>query len=150
MTLEHPQDVFYFERAANICGKLNDLQQAAFYFKQAFGLDPSIERARTLFVLYLGFDRPNEAMPYIDYAVRSTHDYQVSIVRRYTEQVIRLERAASTDPLHKTSADSTIASLYISMGNKAGACVRLEKILKRDPSNPNALASLSRLNAKGR
>jgi tetratricopeptide (TPR) repeat protein len=149
MTLEHPQDAFYFERAANICGKLNDLQQAAFYFRQAFGLKPSFGQARTLFVLYLGFDRPNEAMPYIDYAVNNMPDPRVAMVRRYTEQVIRLERAVSTVPLHKTSTDSTIAGLYIAMGNQAGACVRLEKILKRDPGNPNALAWLSRLNARG-
>jgi tetratricopeptide (TPR) repeat protein len=148
MTLEHPQVAFYFERAANICGKLNDLQQAAFYFSQAFLLDPSFEEARTLFVLYLGFDRPDEAMPYIDYAIKSMPDQRVAMVRRYTEQVIRLEQAVSTDPLHKTTADSSIASLYIAMGNQAGAAVRLEKILKRDPRNPNALAWLSRLNAK--
>ena len=148
MTLEHPQDAFYFERAANICGELNDLQQATFYFRQAFGLDPSFERARTLFVLYLGFDRPNEAMPYIDFAARSKPDHRVAMVKRYTEQVLRLERSISTDPQHKTSADSTIASLYITMDNKAGACVRLEKILKSDPHNPYALAWLSRLNAQ--
>ena len=148
MTLEHPQDVSFFEQAANICGKLNDLQQAAFYFGQAFGLAPSFEEARTLFVLYLGFDRPGEAMPYIDYADKSGTDSRVAMVRRYTEQVIRLEDAASADPLRKTSADSTIANLYIKMGNRAGACIRLEKILKRDPRNPNALAWLSRLNAK--
>ena len=149
MTLEHPQDAYYFEQTANICGKLNDLQQAAFYFRQAFELDASFERARTLFVLYLGFDRPGEAMPFIDYAVRSSSDNRVAMVKRYTEQVIRLERAVSTDPLNKASADSTIASLYIKMGNQAGACVRLEEILKRDPRNPNAIAWLRRLNAKG-
>ena len=149
MTLEHPQDVFYFEQTANICGKLNDLPQAAFYFGQAFKLDPSIERARTLFVLYLGFDRPDEAMPYIDYAVKGSPDHRVAMVKRYTEQVISLERTASTDPLNKASADSAIASLYIKMGNQAGAGVRLEKILKRDSHNPNALAWLNRLNAKG-
>ena len=147
MTLEHPQESFYFERAANICGKLNDLQQAAFYFRQAFALDPSFEQARTLFVLYLGFDRPNEAMPYIDYAVKTTPDHRVAMVRRYTEQVIRLEHAESTDPLHMTTADSAIASLYITMGNQAGARVRLQKILESDPRNPNALAWLSRLNS---
>ncbi len=149
MTLEHPQDAYYFEQAANICGKLNDLQQAAFYFGQAFELDASFERARTLFVLYLGFDRPGEAMPFIDYAVRSSSDNRVAMVKRYAEQVIRLERAVSTDPLNKASADSTIASLYIKMGNEAGACVRLEEILKRDPRNSNAIAWLRRLNAKG-
>ena len=148
MTLEHPQDAFYFDRAANICGQLNDLLQAAFYFRQAFALDPSFERARTLFVLYLGFDRPGEAMPYIDYAAGHTTDHRLEMVRRYTEQVLRLERSASTHPQHSTSADSTIASLYIAMDNKAGACVRLEKILKSDPRNPNALAWLSRLNAR--
>jgi tetratricopeptide (TPR) repeat protein len=148
MTLEHPQDAFYFERAANISGKLNDLEQAAFYFRQAFGLDSSFERARTLFVLYLGFDRPNEAMPYIDYAVQRTPDQRVAMIRRYTEQVIRLEQAVSTNQLQKTSADSTIASLYVDMGNQAGACVRLQKILKRDSHNANVLSWLSKLNAK--
>jgi Tfp pilus assembly protein PilF len=68
---------------------------------------------------------------------------------RYTEQVIRLERTVSKDPMYRTYADSTIASLYIAMGNQAGACVRLEKILQRDPRNPNALSWLTRLNAKG-
>ena len=148
MTLEHPQDAFYFERAANISGKLHDLQQAACYFRHAFELEPSFERARTLFVLYLGFDRPSEAMSYIDYAVSITPDHRLTMVKRYAEQVIRVERAASSDPLQKTAADSTIASLYITMGNQAGACVRLQKILKEDPRNPNALAWLSRLNAK--
>ena len=149
MTLEHPYEAFYFERAANICGKLSDLQQAAFYFRQAFALDPSFGQARTLFVLYLGFDRPDEAMPFIDYAVSTTTDHRLAMVKRYTEQVIRLEHAVAADPACKTSADSTIASLYIAMGNQAGACIRLEKILKRDPQNPNALARLSRLNATG-
>ena len=150
MTLEHPQDAFYFERAANICGKLNDLQQAAFYFRQAFALDPSLERARTLFVLFLGFDRPNEAIPYIDYAIKSTPDHRVAMVKRYTEYVIHLEDAVWNDPQHKTSADSTVASLYITMGNQAGACVRFEKILKRDPRNANALSWLHRLNTRVR
>jgi tetratricopeptide (TPR) repeat protein len=148
MTLEHPQDVFYFEQAANICGKLNDLPQAAFYFQQAFQLDASFERARTLFVLYLGFDRPDEAVRYIDYALRSKPDQRVAMVKRYTEQVIRLERSVSADPRLRASVDSTIASLYMKMGNQAGACVRLEKVLTRDPRSPNALAWLSRLNAK--
>ena len=154
MTLEHPQDVFYFEQAANISGKLNDLPQAAFYFQQAFQLDASFERARTLFVLYLGFDRPDEAMRYIDYALRSTPDQRVVMVKRYTEQVIRLERSVSADPRLsadpwlEASVDSSIASLYMKMGNQAGACVRLEKVLKRDPRNANALAWLSRLKAK--
>jgi hypothetical protein len=85
-------------------------------------------------------------MPYIDYAVKNLPDQRVAMVRRYTEQVIRLEYAESTDPLHKTSADSSIVSLYIAMGNQAGARQRLEKLLKRDPRNPNALAWLSRLN----
>jgi tetratricopeptide (TPR) repeat protein len=145
MTLEHPQDVSYFDRAANICGKLNDLQAAAFYFRWAFRLDPSYERARTMFVLYLGFDRPDEAMPYIDFAIRSVPDQRVAMVKRYTEQVIRLEGAVSTDPLHKASADSSIASLYIAMGNQAGARIRLEKILKTEPLNANALGRLSKL-----
>jgi tetratricopeptide (TPR) repeat protein len=148
MTLEHPQEVFYFEQAANISGKLNDLPQAAFYFQQAFRLDASFERARTLFVLYLGFDRPDEAMRYIDYALKSSPDQRVAMVKHYTEQVTRLEHSASADPLLQASVDSSIASLYIRMGNQAGACVRLEKILKSDPRNPNALARLSRLNAK--
>jgi len=145
MTLEHPQDDFYFDRAANLSGMLDDLQGAAYNFSQAFALHPSFERARTLFVLYLGLDRADDAMPYIDYAFNSASGRRVAMVKRYTEQVIRLEGASSTDLLQKTFTDSTIASLYMNMGNQAGAFVRLKKILQRDPRNPNALAGLSRL-----
>ena len=127
MTLEHPENPIYFDAAANICGKLDDLPQAAFYFSRAFRLDTSLERARTLFVLYLGLDLPDEAIPFLDYAVKSTPDHQVAMVRLYTEQVIRAERAGSMQSLDKVSTDSTVASLYITMGNQTGARVTRQK-----------------------
>ena len=148
MTLEHPENPNYFDAAANICGKLNDLPQAAFYFSQAFRLDTSLERARTLFVLYLGLDLPDEAMPFLDYAVKTTPDHQVAMVKLYTEQVIRVERAGSAQSPDVSATDSTVASLYITMGNQTGARVRLEKILQKNPRNTYAIARLSSLNGR--
>jgi tetratricopeptide (TPR) repeat protein len=124
--LEQPAEPGYYERTGNICGKLNDFKDAAFYFKKAFDLSPSFEQARVLFVLYLNLDRPLDAMPYIDYAAGSRTDGRLNVVKRNTEEIIRLERELVKDTLN-VGALNRIAGEYAGMGNKAGALKYLEK-----------------------
>jgi tetratricopeptide (TPR) repeat protein len=123
--LECPSEPEYFERAANVCGKLNDLELAAFYFRKAFALSPSFERARILFVLYLDLDRPVDALPYIDHAISFGKDPRLGIVKLNTEEIIRLEQALGKDTLNTVLLDR-IAHEYYSMGNRAGALKCLE------------------------
>jgi tetratricopeptide (TPR) repeat protein len=119
-TLECPSDPEYFERAGNVFGKLNDLEQAAFYFAQAFELSPSCERAKMLFVLYLDIDKPTSAMPYIEYAVSCGNMPGMDLIRTKTISVIRLEKALSKDSANKELLQR-IADEYTHMGNSLGA-----------------------------
>jgi tetratricopeptide (TPR) repeat protein len=118
-TLECPYDPECFDRAGNVFGKMNDFEQATFYFSKAFTLSPSCQRARMLFVLYLDIDRPLNALPYIDYAIGCGNIQGLDILKRETQSVIRLEKALAKDPANRELL-IRIANEYGRMGNKLG------------------------------
>jgi tetratricopeptide (TPR) repeat protein len=147
MVLEYPTEASYYERTANICGKLGDLENAAFYFKDAFALSPSLEKARTLFVIYLDLDRPADAIPYLDYSIDNGNDRRLVGIKRYAEEIIRLERSAASDP-SAVSILNEIAGKYLVMGDKAGASKYIGKSLKTEPKNKEALSLFARITNK--
>ncbi len=145
MVLEHPTEAPYYESAANVFGKLNNYERSIFYFKKAFALSPSFADAKTLFVMYLTLDRPSDAMPYLDYAIRNnTSNLNLLSVKKLTEEIIQLQRAYI-----KNTSDITVLNLiatrYLQMGNKEGASKYLVKIIKQDPENKDALVSLEQI-----
>jgi tetratricopeptide (TPR) repeat protein len=144
LILEHPEEASYCERAANVCGKLKDLGNAAFYFRKAFDLSPSPEEARTLGVIYLDLDEPADAIPYLEYAINTLSDRRLVVVRQYAADIIQLERTAAKDT-SGLSVLNEIAAKYFAMGNKEGAEKYVEKVLKTDPKNKPALLLLGRL-----
>jgi tetratricopeptide (TPR) repeat protein len=121
LVLEHPTEAAYYEKAGNVCGELRNNADAVYYFGQAFDKAPSFDNARFLFVLELQMDRPEAALPYLDYAIHhNTGNMDLAPVRFYTDQVIGLRRAYARD-----SSDITlpvrIADAYRKMGNADGA-----------------------------
>ncbi len=145
LVLEHPTESFFYDKTANLCGKLGDYEDAAYFFKRAFALSPSFEYARTLFVIYLKLDRPNDAMPYLNYAIQNNNsNLNFLPVRKYTNEIISLKRDIANDPTNLAIL-KLIAATYLSMGNKDGASKYAEKILKVDPNNKEALAILDQI-----
>jgi tetratricopeptide (TPR) repeat protein len=145
LILEHPLTAALYERTANLYGKMNRFDQAAFYFGKAFALAPSFATARTLFVLYLKMDRPVAAMPYLDYAI--THNEQgmnLAPVRQLTAEIIQLQGTGSTAPV-SPAVMNPVVDRYIKMGNNDGAATYLERVLRSDPGNKRALLLLTRL-----
>jgi tetratricopeptide (TPR) repeat protein len=145
LVLEHPTETYFYDRTANLYGKLGDYEDAAFYFRRAFSISPTFEYARTLFVIYLKIDRPNDALPYLNYAIQNnTSNLNFLPVRKYTGEIINLQKEISKDssnlPILKL-----IATTYMNMGNKDGASIYVEKILKADPKNKEALAILGQI-----
>jgi tetratricopeptide (TPR) repeat protein len=141
MTLEYPMEASFYERTANICGKLKDLENAAFYFRKAFALSPSPEMSRTISVIYLDLDEPVEAIPYLDYAINSLSDKRLIAVKEHSEEIIQLERAVAKDSA--VTILNEIADKYFRMGNKLGAEKYLGKVLRTDPKNRDALLLLA-------
>jgi tetratricopeptide (TPR) repeat protein len=118
---EYPGEADYYEKAANICGELDDREDALFYFSKAFSLSPTFDEAKHLFVMYLKLDRPMDALPYLDYAIQNnTSGANLAQVRELAGQVITLQKKAAGDP-GNVSLMNRIAEVYARMGNKEGA-----------------------------
>ncbi|HZK65331.1 MAG TPA: hypothetical protein VFC34_14405, partial [Puia sp.] len=145
MTLEYPEEATFYEKTATLYGKLNDFTNAAFYFKKSFALSPSFQGARTLFVIYLKLDKPVEAIPYLDYAIHNNEaNMNLVPVKRFSEEVIRLEKMVNRDSSDLVILNQ-IAEKYFAMGNKEGASKYIEKVLKTDPGNKEALMLLEHI-----
>jgi tetratricopeptide (TPR) repeat protein len=121
LVLEHPTEAAYYDDAANIFGKLNENDKAIFYFKKAFALSPSFDKASHLFVLDLRLDRPADALPYLDYAIQNNSSgANLSPVKQYAEQIIQWQKLAEKDTAD-ASVIGRIAEAYSKMGNKEAA-----------------------------
>ncbi|HMC85922.1 MAG TPA: hypothetical protein VKI61_10365, partial [Chitinophagaceae bacterium] len=143
--LEHPTELYFYDKTANLDGRLGNYEAAAFYFKKAFAIAPGFEYARTLFVLYLKMDRPNDAMPYLNYAIQhNMSNVNFLPVRKYAGEIIDLQKEVARDSSNLPVLN-LIATTYLTMGNKEGASKYAAMILKTDPKNKEALAVLEQI-----
>jgi tetratricopeptide (TPR) repeat protein len=143
LVLEYPTDVQYYEKAAMLSGELKDYKNAVFYFKKAFEMAPTFDKARFLFVIYLKLDQPTEAIPYLNYAIaNNASGMNLGPVKQFAEQVIQLQNAYVRDSAN-ISILNQIANTYFRMDNQDGAAKYVRKVLKADADNKDALALLS-------
>lgn len=156
LALEHPTEVAFYDRAANIYGELKDNINAVCWFRRSFSLSPNFEKAHKIFVLCLKQDRPMDAMPYLDYAIRNNASgLNLAPVKQLVQEIIQLQQtlradppAFSTDKHSKDGPDpavlNSIATKYLAMGNRDGASRYIDSALKVDPKNKEALSLRSR------
>ncbi|MGF7039228.1 hypothetical protein [Mucilaginibacter lappiensis] len=148
LVLENPLDTALYERIAMLSGEIKDYNDAVFYFKKAFDLSPSFDKARYLFVLCLKLDRPTDALPYIDYAIsNNTSRFNLQAVKDYTQQIIHLKEAYTASPL-AIPILNRIAQTYYKMDNTDGAYKYAEEVLKADSKNSEALILLAQIKTK--
>lgn len=144
LALEHSTDEPYYEKAGNIYGQLKNWENAVFYFRKAFALAPSFDKARALFVLYFQLDRPADAIPYLDWAIQNNASgMRLDAVRQLAMEVIQLQQQLARDPAN-LPVQNQIAAKYFEMGNKEGGYRYLDKVLGADPGNKEALALQAR------
>ena len=144
LVLEHPTETAFYDRAANIYGQLGDDDSAAFYFRRSFMMAPAFDKARNVFVLYLKMDRPAEALPFLDYAIRNnTGGMNLAPVKQYAQEIIQLQQTARKDGVTPAVLNK-IAAAYGAMGNKEGATRYTDSVLKIDPGDREALSARGR------
>ena len=145
LVLEHPTEEPYYDRTANLCGKLKDNENALFYFRKSFSIAPSFEKARKIFVLFFMLDKPGEATPYLDYAIQNnTSGMNLAPVRRLAQEILQLQKISDKDTTNLLVLNQ-IADRYLKMGNKDGASKYVARILGKDPENKEALSLQQRL-----
>lgn len=142
---EHPTEAAYYEEAGNYNGKLDNTEEAIFYFKKAFAMSPTFEVARTLFVLYLKQDNAGNALPYLNYAIdHNERRLNLLPVKDCLLRILQLQTVVAREPANITVLNQ-IAGLYLRMGNKDGAEIYVEKVLQASPGNRDALNMQSQL-----
>lgn len=137
LVLEHPADETWYTSAANICGELKDYENALFYFRKSFSMAPSADKARFLFVMNFMVDRPQAAMPYLDYAI-SNGQPGLQNIKGLATDIIRLQQQVLAKDSVNLPALNAVAARYLQMGNKEGAAKYVEKVLRFDPGNKEA------------
>jgi tetratricopeptide (TPR) repeat protein len=138
MVLEHPTEQVYYERTAALNDRLGNSSKATTYFEQAFDIDPTFEKARYLFVLYLQQDKPFEALPYINYGMKhNTSAFNLEQLKAQVEEVVGMKEALKTDSLNVTVINR-IAHTYFKMDNMDGAHKYVDKVLRIDAGNKEA------------
>ena len=141
LILEYPTDAQYYLKAAMLCGELKDEPGALFHFKKAFQLSPTFDVARYLFVLHLKADQPEEAIPYLNYAIENnTSRFDVSAVRENAQQIIHLKKDSGN-----SAAMEAIVGIYLKMDNREGALNYIKKVLISNPQNREAIRLRSAL-----
>lgn len=141
VVLEYPTREVVYEKPAMLNARLNDLEASAFYFKKSFDITPSFDKARYIFVLYLDLDKPVLAIPYIDYAIaHNQSSFNLSDVKAQAVQIIELQKEPNgSSDVNKLNQ---IAACYLKMNNKIAAAKYVQKVLRIDKKNANALAML--------
>lgn len=146
LVLEYPENPMFYEKAARLSSKLKDYENAIFYLKGAFKFSPSFDNAKNLSLNYLALDRPVEAIPYIEYAIRiNISNLDLLTLKSCTEEVIRLKNANLNDSID-VSVLNKIAKAYLKMDNKVGASIYIKKALIVDSKNIEALSMFSQIN----
>ena len=148
LVLENPTDPVFYERAAMLTGRLGDIKNTIFYFKKAFELSPTFDKARYLLVLYLKQDKPDEALPYVHYAMTNkTSNFDLTTLKKRVEDIIKLKRALASDSIN-IEVINHIAHAYLSIDNVDGALQYIRSALAIDRNNKEALLLHSRIMEK--
>lgn len=70
LSLDRPLNTSYALYAGRLCFELGDTSDAVFYFKQAYSVEHSLINIRSLYLLYMKMNRPEEARPWLDSAAK--------------------------------------------------------------------------------
>ena len=135
LVLEHPQDARVYQQAGTLAQQVGAENKGSLYLERAFALSPTLEVAQTLFVALLKQDRPETALPYLDYAVQ-THG-KFAELRSFVQNIVRLKQVYAQDTSQHELA-LRVAAAYLRFANATAARPYVDQALAADPTNPAA------------
>jgi len=145
LILEQPADAALYSKSAMLSGKLGDERGALFSFQKAFGIAPSFESARYLFVLFLKMDEPEKAVPYLEYAIdNNSSGLDLTPVRALVREVVSLRAGFAADSAN-VAILNRIASAYYQMDNRDAALRYARKVLTLNAQDKEALQLITSL-----
>jgi len=132
LALEFCFDSQFPLKAGKLSDEINDYERAAFYYKKAFLLSPNFENAKKAFLAYLKFDKPENSLIFIDYAIsNNASNYDMNAFKQGVLKIIDLQKAMSANP-DNTKIFEEIALTYQALGNEVGTKKYLA-LIKKEP-----------------
>jgi tetratricopeptide (TPR) repeat protein len=111
MNLEFPNEKQYCGNAANIDAILGNYDEAAFYYRKLYQLEPNDQLAVNIFQLYLRADEPNAALAYIKNLPQAQQAQAFNILT----QIINDKAILAKQP-HDLQATARLVSNYKLLG----------------------------------
>ncbi|WP_246859260.1 GDSL-type esterase/lipase family protein [Spirosoma sp. KCTC 42546] len=137
--LEYPYNVALYDQAAKLSVALSRNEQAVTYLKKAFRLENSFERAQPLFITLLKLDRPNEALPYLQYAAaHNSSGFSLNELQTFVQQLIAVKNQFMKDSTN-INLSNQLAAGYLKFANTAAATKYINNSLRLDGRNALAL-----------
>ena len=116
VALEYPYDFTLNVYAGKFCMEQKDYEKSIVYFQKAFAIHPSIEIAKNLYMGNLSIDRPDLAINFVDYVIKtSTGNPELLKVKGYLIRLIELKKHLSDSSSPATNKQ--IADHYKLLGN---------------------------------
>jgi hypothetical protein len=138
--LEYAEDPVFYEQAAMLYGELGNKDPATFYLKKSFALLPSFGKARYIAALCLMADCPEEALPFLDYALAHPDGkLDPASLKPLAERAAGLKRQLAEDPA-RLDLLYELALVYRQMDNREGVAKYVGAILQTNPDHAGALA----------
>jgi tetratricopeptide (TPR) repeat protein len=139
LSLENPLDITFYDQAGKLSFALHEDQKAVVYWSKAFQKEQSFDRARQLFITLLKMDRPEDALPYIQYAAaNNTSRFNLSELQSFVQQQLTLKGMFEKDTSN-VALSNRLAAGYLQFANAAAAGKYVSMSLKLEPGNAAAL-----------
>jgi tetratricopeptide (TPR) repeat protein len=145
LILEFPNKTNFYEFAIGLANELNNPELSAYYSLRLFRISPDFNLAKMLFIHYLKKDEPGKALPFIDFAISNNSSaVKFEPMRAAVMEIISLQQQFSTDSLNVNTSNK-IADRYFLLGNYGAASQYIEKTLKLQLNNKEALLLKSKM-----
>ncbi|WAC14068.1 hypothetical protein [Dyadobacter pollutisoli] len=150
LSLDNPLDITFYDQAGKLSLALHEDEKAVVYWSKAFRKEQSFERARQLFITFLKLDRPEKALPYIQYAAaNNTSRFNLSELQNFVEQQLALKGMFEKDTAN-IMLSNRLAAGYLQFANAAAAGKYVSRSLKLDPDNATALKMQEQIKSSSR
>ncbi|GAB3036341.1 SGNH/GDSL hydrolase family protein [Spirosoma pulveris] len=139
LSLEYPYDPALYSQAGKLCLSLNESNLAITYFKKAFRLENTFDTAQKLFITLLKLDRPEEALPYLQFAAANNQSqFSLNELQLFVQQLIVVKQQFAKDTTNVTLSNQLAAS-YLKFANTTAATKYVEKSLSLSNRDVDAL-----------
>jgi tetratricopeptide (TPR) repeat protein len=149
LILEFPYDARLYSRALKLANELKYYDLANYYGRKGFLLDSNFEFARALFINYLKIDKPDLAMPFIDFCIKNNNgSVNLQPLKEMVDEIL-----ASKSKIDGESTQigylKKIAHNYFMMGNYEAAIKYIKVVLQTWPDDKETLNLVTEIRKEG-